>query len=64
MAGVLGLCPNIPYQTGLSSIKKALDSRSVKCIPTGSINKTMEFVLRNNYFEINKRCFGKYQGRL
>ena len=41
----MALCPNIIHQAGLSELKEALYSRSVKYIPTENLIKIGEFVL-------------------
>ena len=60
-ADVVGVYLSIPHQAGLSVGKEALENRSVKKIPTESLIKMAEFVLKNNMFELMIRCFTKYQ---
>ena len=48
-----GLYPH----AGLNALKEVLDDRSVKYFPTENLIKMAEFVLRNNYFEINNKIF-------
>ena len=56
-ADVVGLYPSIPHQAGLSTLKEALENRSVKKIPTENLIKMAEFVLKNNLFEFNNKVF-------
>ena len=49
---------NIP----LSALKEALHSRSMKHIPTEILIQMLEFVLRNNYFEISNKMFRYISG--
>ena len=51
-ADVVGLYPSIPHEAGLSAIREALDKRTRKKIPTENLIKMAEFVLKNNFFEI------------
>ena len=44
MAGVVGLYPSIPHKAGLGALKKALENRLVKKIPTENLIKMEEFV--------------------
>ena len=52
-ADVVGLYPSIPHQVGLIALKKALDKRLLKKIPTYDLNKMAEFGWSNNVFEFN-----------
>ena len=56
-AGVVGLYPSIPHQAGLIALKKALDKRPLKKIPTDNLIKMAKFVLSNNVFEFNSDTF-------
>ena len=48
------LYPSIPHETGLRALKEILDKRKEKKnIPTEDLVKLTEFVLQNNYFELN-----------
>ena len=68
-ADVVGLYPSILHQACLSTLKEALDNRSVKKISTENLVKMAfkfvlnKIVLKNNLFEFNLiiRCFSKYQ---
>ena len=61
-ADVVGLYPSTPYQVGLSTLKEALENRSVKKIPTENLIKMAEFVLKNNVFEFNSKVFQQISG--
>ena len=63
-ADVVGLYPSIPHSAGLNSLKKALENRVNKQIPTSDLGKMAKFVLSNNYFEFSKKVFNKYQEQL
>ena len=63
-ADVVGLHPSIPHSAGLNSLKKALENRVNKQIPTSDLVKMAKFVLSNNYFEFSENVFNKYQEQL
>ena len=52
-ADVVGLYPSTPHESGLNAIKEALENRARKSVPVSDILKMLEFVLKNNYFELN-----------
>ena len=52
-ADVVGLYPGIPYDEGLQVLRKQLNTFDNKSIPTKHLVKMAEFVLKNNYLEIN-----------
>ena len=52
-ADVVGLYTSIPHEAGISALKKALENRLVKKIPTENLIKMAELVLKNNLFEFN-----------
>ena len=56
-ADVVGLHPSIPPSAGLNSLKKALESRVNKQIPTSESIKMTKFVISNNYFEFSEKVF-------
>ena len=62
MADVVGMYPSILHEAGLSALKKALENRSVKQIPTENLIKMAEFVLKNNLFEFNNKVFQQISG--
>ena len=55
MADVVGLYHSILNEFRLNVIKEALDNRERKSIPTEDILKLLEFLLKNNYFEFNRK---------
>ena len=61
-ADVVGLYLSIPHELGLEALKKALDNREVKPIPTKDLVNMAEFVLKNNYFEFNGECKQQISG--
>ena len=61
-ADVAGLCPNIPHEAGLKSLKEALDRRREKKISTEDLVKMAEFVLKNNYFEFDRSVYQQVSG--
>ena len=48
---VFRLYPSILHEAGLSALRKALDKRTRKEIPTENLIKIAEFVLKNNFFQ-------------
>ena len=48
---IVGLFPNIPYEEGLITIRRALDTRKHKTILTDSLIELTECVLKNNVLE-------------
>ena len=61
-ADVVGLYPSISHQGGLIALKKALDKRLLKKIPTDDLIKMAEFVLSNNFFKFNSDTFQHRDG--
>ena len=61
-ADVVGLYPNIPHQAGSKALKKALERRDIKKIPTEDLVRMAEFVLNNNIFEFNSRVYQQKSG--
>ena len=47
------LYPSIPHESGLNTIKEALENRAMKSVPSSDILKMLEFFLKNDYFEFN-----------
>ena len=47
---VVGLCPNIPYEEGLASLRKFLDVRTEKKMTTEILLELAEIVSKNNIF--------------
>ena len=54
---VAGLYPSILYKACLRAPRHDLKNRNYNEIPTENLNKMVEFVLRNNYFEFNSSIF-------
>ena len=52
-ANVVVLYPSIPYKAGLKALKNPLGKKEQKHIPTEKLINMEEFVLRNNFFELN-----------
>ena len=61
-ADVVGLYPSIPHESGLNALREALEQRSRKEIPTESLIKMAEFVLKNNFFEFDSKVFQQIAG--
>ena len=59
---VAGLYPSIPHDSGLETLKKVLDNRENKKISTDDLTKMAEFVLKNNYFELNGKVKNQISG--
>ena len=59
---VVGLYPSILHESGLSTIKEALDNRKRKSIPVEDILKILEFVSKNNYFEFKGKVKKQLSG--
>ena len=52
---VVGLCPNIPHDEGLSALRKRLDLRQEKDVTTSTLVELAEVVLKNNIFTFKKK---------
>ena len=50
-ADAVGLYSIITHEAGLNALRKTLDNRENKHMPTDNLLKVAEFVLKNNYFE-------------
>ena len=61
-ADVGGLYLSIPQSTGLNSIKKVLQDRVNKQIPTIDLVKMAECVLSNNCFKFSEKVFLQISG--
>ena len=61
-ADVVDLYPNIFHQAGLKALKKVLEKRDIKKIPTEDLVKIAEFVLNNNIFEFNSKAYRQKSG--
>lgn len=61
----MGFHPIIPHSAGLNFLKKNLENRVDKQVPTSDLVKMAEFVLSNYCFEVNlKKYFSKYHEQL
>ena len=58
----MGLYPNIPHQALLKALRKAIDKRDNKKIPTDDLVKIEEVVLNNNIFDFNNKAFQQESG--
>ena len=58
----MGLYPNIPHQALLKALRKAIDKRDNKKIPTDDLVKMEEVVLNNNIFDFNNKAFQQESG--
>ena len=61
-ADVVGLYPSIPHDAGSKDLRKALDNRGNKHIPTEKLLKMAEFVLNNSYFQFNGKVKKQLSG--
>ena len=61
-ADAVGLYPSIPFSVGLNSLKKSLQNRADKQIPTSDLVKLTEFVFCNNCFEFSEKLFQQISG--
>ena len=52
---MIGLYPSIPHQAGLEALREALNKRKTHKVPTGKLVKMAEFVLKNNYFQVESK---------
>ena len=61
-ADVVVLYPSIPHSSGLNSLRKGLEKRVNKQIPTNDLVKMTKLVLSNNYFEFSEKVFQQILG--
>ena len=54
---IVGLYPSIPHESGLSTLREALDKRTRKEIRTENLIKMAEFLLKNNFFEFDTNVY-------
>ena len=52
---VIGLCPNIPHNEGLSTLRKQLDLRQEKDATTFTLVELAEIVLKNSLFTFKQK---------
>ena len=58
----MGLHPSIPHEAGLRALREDLDKQDKKSIPTKDLVKIAEFVLNNNFFELNSKTKQQVSG--
>ena len=51
----MGLSPNIPHNLDLQSLRKRLNEKGICKVSIEEIISMAEFVLKNNYFELNEK---------
>ena len=61
-ANGFGLYPRIIYEAGLSALIETLDIWTQKEIPTESLTKMAELVLKNNFFEFDTNVYQQTSG--
>ena len=61
-ADVIGLYHSIPHTEGVEVLRKHYDKFLHKKAPTEDIIKMSDFVLKNNFFEFNSKCFQQISG--
>ena len=59
---VVGLYPSIPHDANLETLKKDLDIRENERISADDLTKMVVFVLKNNYFEFNRKVMKQISG--
>ena len=59
---VTALYPNVPHEEGLASLRKALDGRVDKSVPTDFLVMLMRMVLTKNTFEWDRKLFIQKDG--
>ena len=59
---VVGLYPNIPYDEGLSDLRKRLDLRQEKDVTTSTLVELAEVVLKNNIFTFKEKTLKQKRG--
>ena len=59
---VVGLYPNIPYEEGLSALRKQLDLRQEKYVTTSTLVELAEVVLKNNIFNFKEKVLKQNWG--
>ena len=59
---VVALYPNIPHNECLNSFRRFLELRENKQIPSDTLIELGEIVLKNNFFEFDKKTFKQVRG--
>ena len=62
MTDIVDLYPSTPHDAGLETLRKALDNRENKKVPTDDLTKMAEFAFKNNYFEFNEKVEKQISG--
>ena len=62
IAAVVGLYPSIPHTEGLEVLRKQYHKFLQKKTPTEDIIKMADFVVKNNFFELNFKFFQQISG--
>ena len=59
---MVGLYPSIPHKEWISALKSKLEEQTSSKITTNDLFKLAEFVLKNNFFEINNEIKQQISG--
>ena len=60
IVGVVGLYPSIPHNAGLQALYEKLEERADKKISFTDLVEKVEFILKNNFFELKLKSFSKF----
>ena len=58
---MVGIYPSIPHNEGILALKRKFEEQTSK-IPTNNLVKLAEFVLKNNFFELNNEIKQRISG--
>ena len=58
----MGPSPNIPHNLDLQSLRKRLNEKGICKVSVEEIISVAEFVLKNNYFELNEKVCRQLSG--
>ena len=53
IANAMSLCPSIPYEDGLETLRKRVNEPAASEIPTEDVLQMAEYVLKNIFFEFD-----------
>ena len=59
---VVGLYPYIPHNQGVEIMRRFLDKREDQSVPSESLGKLANIVLKHNYFELGKDVYHQILG--
>ena len=59
---VVSLYTNIPYEDGIEATRRAFDTRENKKIPTETLIRLLEFVLKKTMFRFNGKLYEQKEG--